>query len=113
MNRTLKIFFLFLFVSSVSFVYAQQEGKEVEKDDNLGGKGSLTEEKVNQGGKLDINKGLTAKDAPAGPSATKMGAHDMKDGSMEGTVDKPGKANWLQKLLGIKPKAEKKEDDPN
>ena len=64
MNRTLKIFFLLLFVSSVSFVYAQQEGKEVEKDDNLGGKGSLTEEKVNQGGKLDINKGLTAKDTP-------------------------------------------------
>ena len=110
MNRTLKIFFMLLFVSSVSFVYAQEE---MEKDDNLGGKGSLTEEKVNQGGKLDINKGLTAKDAPAGPSATKMGAHDMKDGSMEGTVDKPGKANWLQKLLGIKPKAEKKEDDPN
>ena len=113
MNRTLKIFFLLLFVSSVSFVYAQQEGKEVEKDDNLGGKGSLTEEKVNQGGKLDINKGLTAKDAPAGPSATKMDAHDMKDGSMEGAVDKPGKATWLQKLLGIKPKAQKKEDDPN
>ena len=60
MNRTLKIFFLFLFVSSVSFVYAQ-EADEQEK----GGKASTSDAgKAGKSGGLDINMGLTAKDKP-------------------------------------------------
>ena len=60
MNRTLKIFFLLLFVSSVSFVYAQ-EADEKEK----GGKASTTDAgKATKAGGLDINMGLTAKDKP-------------------------------------------------
>jgi len=60
MNRTLKIFFLLLFVSSVSFVYAQ-EADEKEK----GGKASTTDAaKGTKAGTVDINMGLTAKDKP-------------------------------------------------
>ena len=60
MNRTLKIFFLLLFVSSVSFVYAQ-EADEMEK-------GGVTKSsdagKAGKAGTVDINMGLTAKDKP-------------------------------------------------
>ena len=60
MNRTLKIFFLLLFVSSVSFVYAQ-EADEKEK----GGKASTTDAaKGTKAGTVDINMCLTAKDKP-------------------------------------------------
>ena len=61
MNRTLKIFFLMLFVSSVSFVYAQDEvDKETGKD-----MGSVSDAgKAGKAGAKDINMGLTAKDKP-------------------------------------------------
>ena len=74
MNRTLKIFFLMLFVSSVSFVYAQDEvDKETGKD-----MGSVSDAgKAGKAGAKDINMGLTAKDAPAKVATTPVGEADM------------------------------------
>jgi len=69
MNRTLKIFFLLLFVSSVSFVYAQDEIDSKEK----GGTGSVTDAgKAGKAGLKDINMGKTAKDKPVQAKTTPM-----------------------------------------
>ena len=95
MNRTLKIFFLMLFVSSVSFVYAQDEvDKETGRD-----MGSVTDAgKAGKAGAKDINMGLTAKDAPAKVATAPVSEADRdkmragKDG-----MEKPkGLLGWLK-----------------
>ena len=110
MNRTLKIFFLFLFVSSVSFVYAQ-EADEVEK----GGKGSITDAgKDTKAGTVDINMGLTAKDKPVEVAKTPMseaGKDALRAGKDGQELDKGQKGSFWSRLFGKK--KVKKEDDPN
>ena len=109
MNRTLKIFFLMLFVSSVSFVYAQDEvDKETGKDT-----GSISDAgKAGKAGAKDINLGLTAKDAPAKVATAPVSEADRdkmragKDG-----MEKPkGLLGWLKSAFS----ADKDPDpDPN
>ena len=108
MNRTLKILFLLLFVSSVSFVYAQ-EADEMEK----GGKTSDAA-KATKAGTLDINKGLTAKDKPVDVAKTPMseaGKDALRAGKDGQELDKGQKGSFWSRLFGKK--KVKKEDDPN
>jgi len=110
MNRTLKIFFLLLFVSSVSFVYAQ-EADEKEK----GGKASTSDAgKAGKAGTVDINMGLTAKDKPVEVAKTPMsesGKDALRAGKDGQELDKGQKGSFWSRLFGKK--KVKKEDDPN
>jgi len=108
MNRTLKIFFLLLFVSSVSFVFAQ-EADEAEK----GGKGSVTDAgKATKAGTVDINMGLTAKDKPVETAKAPLREADRdkmragKDG-----MEKP--KGLLARIKAIFSKEEDPDPDPN
>ena len=102
MNRTLKILFLLLVVSSVSFVYAQ-EADEKEK----GGVAKTSDAaKATKAGTLDINKGLTAKDKPV--DVAKDALRAGKDGQ---ELDKGQKGSFWSRLFGKK--KVKKENDPN
>ena len=108
MNRTLKIFFILLFVSSVSFVYAQ-EADEAEK----GGKGSVTDAgKATKAGTVDINMGLTAKDKPVETAKAPLSEADRdkmragKDG-----MEKP--KGLLARIKAIFSKEEDPDPDPN
>ena len=108
MNRTLKIFFLLLFVSSVSFVYAQ-EADEQEK----GGKASTSDAgKATKAGTVDINMGLTAKDKPVETAKAPLSEADRdkmragKDG-----MEKP--KGLLARIKAIFSKEEDPDPDPN
>ena len=110
MNRTLKIFFLLLFVSSVSFVFAQ-EADEKEK----GGKASTSDAgKATKAGTVDINMGLTAKDKPVEVAKTPMsesGKDALRAGKDGQELDKGQKGSFWSRLFGKK--KVKKETDPN
>ena len=110
MNRTLKILFLLLFVSSVSFVYAQ-EADEKEK----GGVAKTSDAaKATKAGTVDINKGLTAKDKPVEVAKTPMseaGKDALRAGKDGQELDKGQKGSFWSRLFGKK--KVKKEDDPN
>ena len=108
MNRTLKIFFLLLFVSSVSFVYAQ-EADEKEK----GGKASTTDAaKGTKAGTVDINMGLTAKDKPVETAKAPLSEADRdkmragKDG-----MEKP--KGLLARIKAIFSSEKDPDPDPN
>ena len=108
MNRTLKILFLLLFVSSVSFVYAQDEdGKDSKAKTSDAAKGT-------KAGMVDINKGLTAKDKPVEVAKTPMseaGKDALRAGKDGQELDKGQKGSFWSRLFGKK--KVKKEDDPN
>ena len=108
MNRTLKIFFLLLFVSSVSFVYAQ-EADEKEK----GGTTSTTDAaKGGKAGTVDINMGLTAKDKPVETAKAPLSEADRdkmragKDG-----MEKP--KGLLARIKAIFSSEKDPDPDPN
>jgi len=103
MNRSLKILFLFLFVSTVSFVYAQEEvdgerkgGKSLVKDDAKVGAGI---EKTDGPGSGDAKK-----EAPK-----RMVQHEAKNKSIEKDLGKERKG-FFSRLFGKKKKATKEED---
>ena len=120
MNRTLKIFFLLLFVSSVSFVYAQDEieGEEKSgtgsvKEENkrvIGGK-SLVDDNAKKGSELDVNAGMTAKAREEEPAARRLESHEQ-GAEIKKDLDKGKKGSFWQRLFGSNKKV-KKEDDPN
>ena len=120
MNRTLKIFFLLLFVSSVSFVYAQDEieGEEKSgtgsvKEENkrvIGGK-SLVDDNVKKGSEADVNAGMKAKAREEKPAARTLESHEQGAG-IKKDLDKGKKGSFWDRLFGNKKKV-KKEDDPN
>ena len=109
MNRTLKTFFLLLFVSSVSFVYAQEAD---EKDIVKGGKGVTDAAKDGKAGTVDINMGLTAKDKPVEVAKTPLSEADRdkmragKDG-----MEKP--KGLLARLKAIFSSEKDPDPDPN
>ena len=109
MNRTLKTLALFLLVSTVSFVYAQDE------DAKYGDKAKASDTgKAGKAGTVDINKGLTAKDKPAAPKNTPMSDADkdkLRSGKDNQDMDKGKKGGFFSRLFGSK--KVKKEDDPN
>ena len=111
MNRTLKTFFLRLFVSSVSFVCAQEAD---EKDIVKGGKGVTDAAKDGKAGTVDINMGLTAKDKPVEVAKTPMseaGKDALRAGKDGQELEKGQKGSFWSRLFGKK--KVKKEDDPN
>ena len=109
MNRTLKTLALFLLVSTVSFVYAQDE------DAKYGDKAKASDTgKAGKAGTVDINKGLTAKDKPAAPKNTPMSDADkdkLRSGKDNQDMGKGKKGGFFSRLFGSK--KVKKEDDPN
>ncbi len=104
MNRIFKTFALFLLVSTVSFVYAQDELDDTKK----GGAGVKMDDGAKKGAgvKLDGVK----KDPGSKPSQAKMESHEAgkKAALTDGKAAKKG--SFWQKLFGSKGK---KEDDPN
>ena len=108
MNRTLKIFFLLLFVSSVSFVYAQ-EADEKEK----GGKASTTDAaKGTKAGTVDINMGLTAKDKPVEVAKAPLSEADRdKMRAGKDRMEKP--KGLLARLKAIFSSEKDPDPDPN
>lgn len=105
MNRIFKTFALFLLVSTVSFVYAQDELDDTRK----GGAGVKMDDGAKKGAgvKLDGVK----KDPGSKPSQAKMESHEAgKKAAMIDSKDKAKKGSFWQKLFGSKGK---KEDDPN
>ena len=108
MNRTLKIFFLLLFVSSFSFVYAQ-EADEQEK----GGKASTSDAgKAGKAGGLDINMGLTAKDKPVEVAKAPLSEadRDMMRACKDG-MEKP--KGLLARIKAIFSSEKDPDPDPN
>ena len=108
MKRTLKMLFLLLFISSVSFVYAQDEdGKESKAKTSDTGK-------AGKAGTVDINKGLTAKDKPPVVKHTPMSDADkdkLRAGKDSQELNKGKKGGFFSRLFGSK--KVKKEEDPN
>lgn len=109
MKRTLKMLFLLLFVSSVSFVYAQADDAE------KGGKAKTSDTgKAGKAGTVDINKGLTAKDKPPVVKHTPMSDADkdkLRAGKDNQELNKGKRGGFWSKLFGGK--KVKKEEDPN
>ncbi len=104
MNRILKTFALFLLVSTVSFVYAQNE---LDDDVNKGSGKSVVKDNAGSGVKLD---GVKKDGGAKKPAAAKMESHEK--GKSGVTKDmKSTKGSFWKSLFGGK-KA-KKEDDPN
>ena len=102
MNRTLKTLALFLLVSTVSFVYAQEEDGT-----DKAGKSMLSDDLK----KADINAGLTAKKPAEKPSAKRLDSHETGKVVREGEGKKYQKRSFMDRLLGRN--KVKKEEDPN
>jgi hypothetical protein len=109
MKHTLKMLFLLLFVSTVSFAYAQED------DAKYGDKAKTSDTgKAGKAGTVDINKGLTAKDKPAGVKNAPMSDADkdrLRGGKDEGGLNKGKRGSFWSRLFGGK--KVKKEEDPN
>ena len=109
MKHTLKMLFLLLFVSTVSFVYAQEDA--IEKGDK-----AKVSDTVNPGktGTVDINKGLIGKDKPVAPKNTPMSDADkdrLRAGKDDQELNKGKRGSFWSRLFGGK--KVKKEEDPN
>jgi len=109
MKHTLKMLFLLLFVSTVSFAYAQED------DAKYGDKAKVSDTgKAGKAGTVDINKGLTAKDKPAAPKNTPMSQAEknkLRDGKGDQEAKQGKRGSFWSRLFGGK--KVKKEEDPN
>ncbi|MDP6500839.1 MAG: hypothetical protein QF743_09050 [Candidatus Marinimicrobia bacterium] len=97
MNRILKLVFLFLFVSTVSFVYAQDE-----VDDTKSGGKSLVKDnvKTGTGAKLD---GTTNPGGGSKPTPARLAGHEEgKSAAVEKDHGKGKKGSFWQKIFGKK-----------
>ena len=109
MKHTLKMLFLLLFVSTVSFVYAQEDA--IEKGDK-----AKVSDTVNPGktGTVDINKGLIGKDKPPSVTNTPMNQADknkLRDGKGDQEAKQGKRGSFWSRLFGGN--KVKKEEDPN
>jgi hypothetical protein len=107
MNRILKTFALFLLVSTVSFVYAQDEIDDTRKGDKSV-KDMSDGVKAGSGVKLDG----VAKDPGSKPSQAKMAGHEEGKKAVLDDGKAAKKGSFWQSLFG-KNKKVKKEEDPN
>ena len=107
MNKMLKTLALFLLVSTVSYVYAQDEDG---KDSKVGK--SIVSDEVKKGSGADINAGLTAKVKPTPEAKTKLESHEKCDNCSKdvGKSETLKKGSFWSRLFG---KESKKEEDPN
>ena len=106
MNHKLKTLVLFLLVSTVSFVYAQDEDGK----DSKVGKSTVSDD-AKKGSGMDINAGMTAK-SPTTTSTTKLQSHEKCDNCSKdvGKSETLKKGSFWSRLFG---KESKKEEDPN
>ena len=104
MKRTLKMLFLLLFVSTVSFVYAQDEIDGADK----GGK-SLVKDNAKKGVDKTGDPG-SAGDAKK-PTPQRMASHETGKAGEKKELGKGKKGGFFRRLFGSK--KVKKEDDPN
>ena len=105
MNRTLKIMFLLLFISSISFLSAQ-EGRDSEAK----GTKTVVKDKSADGGVVTPdgpNAAVSPKNMP-----TKGVNVGQPDGYTKGEKPAEDKKGWLARLFGGKDKKAKKESDP-
>jgi len=105
MNRTLKIMFLLLFISSISFLSAQ-EGRDSE------GKGTKTVVKDKSAGGGNVTPDGPNAAVPAKNMPTKGVNVGQPDGYTKGEKPAEDKKGWLARLFGGKDKKAKKESDP-
>ena len=109
MKHTLKMLFLLLFVSTVSFAYAQED------DAKYGDKAKASDTgKDGKAGTVDINKGLIGKDKPPSVTNTPMSEADkgkLRDGRNNQGINKSKSGGFWKRLFGGK--KVKKEEDPN
>ena len=108
MNKMLKTLALFLMVSTVSYVSAQDEDGK----DSKVGKSTVSDE-VKKGSGADINAGLTAKVTPTPEAKAKLESHEKCDNCSKdvGKSESLRKGSFWSRIFGDK-KA-KKEEDPN
>jgi hypothetical protein len=108
MNNKLKTLVLFLLVSTVSYVSAQDEDGK----DSKVGKSTVSDD-AKKGSGADINAGLTAKVKPTPEAKTKLESHEKCDNCSKdvGKSESLRKGSFWSRIFGDK-KA-KKEEDPN
>ena len=107
MNNKLKTLVLFLLVSTVSYVSAQDEDGK----DSKVGKSTVSDD-AKKGSGADINAGLTAKVKPTPEAKTKLESHEKCDNCSKdvGKSETLKKGSFWSRLFGGK---SKKEEDPN
>jgi len=107
MNNKLKTLVLFLLVSTVSYVSAQDEDGK----DSKVGKSTVSDD-AKKGSGADINAGLTAKVKPTPEAKTKLESHEKCDNCSKdvGKSETLKKGSFWSRLFG---KESKKEEDPN
>ena len=109
MKHTLKMLFLLLFVSTVSFAYAQED------DAKYGDKAKTSDTgKDGKAGTVDINKGLIGKDKPPSVTNTPMSQADknkLRDGKCDQEAKQGKRGSFWSRLFGGK--KVKEEEDPN
>ena len=104
MNRTLKIMFLLLFISSISFLSAQ-EGRDSGAKDNK----TVVKDKAGGGGVVATD----GPNAPVSPNKPTKGVNvGQPDAYTKGEKPAEDKKGWLARLFGGKDKKAKKESDP-
>ena len=105
MNRTLKIMFLLLFISSISFLSAQ-EGRDSGAKDNK----TVVKDKAGGGGVVATDGPNAAVSPQNKPNrGVNVGQPDAYTKGEKPAEDKKG---WLARLFGGKDKKAKKESDP-
>jgi len=108
MNNKLKTLVLFLLVSTVSYVSAQDEDGK----DSKVGKSTVSDD-AKKGSGADINAGLTAKVKPTPEAKAKLESHEKCDNCSKdvGKSETLKKGSFWSRLFGDK--TAKKEEDPN
>ena len=107
MNYKLKTLVLFLLVSTVSFVYAQDEDGK----DSKVGKSTVSDD-AKKGSGMDINAGMTAK-SPTTTPTTKLQSHEKCDNCSKdvGKSESLKKGSFWSRIFPSR--KDKQEKDPN
>ena len=110
MNKMLKTLALFLLVSTVSYVSAQDEDS---KDSKVGK--SIVSDEVKKGSGADINAGLTAKVTPTPEAKAKLESHEKCDNCSKdvGKSESLKKGSFWSRIFPSRADKAKKEEDPN
>ena len=109
MKHTLKMLFLLLFVSSVSFLSAQ-EGRDSKAENS---KSIMKDKNTGDGGEVPTPdaKGYP-KNLPTPTKGTNVGQPDEKPSFTAKPAESKSKKGWLARIFGGKDKKPIKESDP-
>jgi hypothetical protein len=107
MKRTLKMLFLLLFVSSVSFLSAQ-EGRDSKAENS---KSTMKDKNTGDGGEVPTpDAKASPKNLPTPTKGTNVGQPDEKPSFTAKPAE--SKKGWLARIFGGKGKKPIKESDP-